>query len=234
MGYNYSTYSTALQTMIASVNPDASFTTILPFIITDAEQRIYRELNLLATDVRDYSTVLTTSVRNAAVSNDFYVVNQINVLTPSGSDATTGTRVPLTLATPEMVDMFWPGNTTTGVPEIFGMIDQWNLVLGPSPDAAYTLEVIGTQRPETLSATNPNTFLTDYLPDLFFAASMVFASGYMRNWGTMSSDPQMGTSWEAHYQALKASAETEEATKFFAGASWTPRRLYPTAQPQRG
>jgi len=234
VAYTYSTYTTALQTMIASISPDAPFDTILPFIITDAEQRIYRELNLLATDVRDYSTVLTAATRNAAIASEFYVVNQINLLTPAGSDGTSGVRVSLTPATPEVVDMLWPGNVVTGVPEIFGMIDQWNLVLGPSPDDTYTLEVIGTQRPAPLAADNPTTFLTDYLPDLFFAASMIFASGYMRNWGTMSSDPQMGLSWEAHYQALKASAETEEATKFFAGASWTPRRVYPTAQPQRG
>lgn len=234
MGYNYATYTSYLQTMIASISPDASFTTIEPMVIDYAEQRCYRDLNLLSTVIRDYSTTLTASTRNAEVDTDFVVVNQINLLTPAGSDQTNGIRVPLTPSSLEMVDALWPGNGTTGQPDIYGMVDQWNLVVGPSPDGAYLLEVIGTQRPTPLSVSNPNTFLTDRLPDLFMAASMIFVSGYMRNFGTMASDPAMSMSWEEQYKQLLNSAESEEARKSYSAASWTARPVQPAAQPQRG
>lgn len=234
MSYTYTQYVANLQNLLAVTLPDDSFTNILPMCIDYAEQRCYRDLNLLNNVVRDYSTTLTASQRNATVNAAFYVINQINILSPAGATQTNGSRIPLTPATPEMVDMLWPGNGTVGTPEMFGMIDQFDLVLGPSPDAAYLLEVIGTQRPTPLSASNTTTFLTQYLPDLFFAASMVFMSGWMRNYGSQSSDPQMSSSWEDQYTKLLASAETEELTKLFNGASWTSQRPSPIAQPQRG
>lgn len=234
MSYTYASYVSALQDMLAITPPDSSVDNILPSCIDYAEQRIYRELNLLSTVTRDYSTVLTAGTRNAEVSTSFIVINQINLLTPAGSSAGNGVRVPVTPATSQMVDMLWPGNTVTGTPEIWGNIDQWNIVFGPSPDANYTLEVIGTERPAPLSASNTTTFLTQYLPDLFFAASMVFMSGWMRNFGSQSSDPAMSSSWEAQYEKLAGSAQTEELTKMFAGASWTSQRPSAIAQPQRG
>jgi len=234
MGYNYTTYVAALKTMMVSTDPDTAFDTILPSIIDFAEQRIYRELDLLSTVVSDASTALTQSTRSATISSSFVAVNSISVLTPAGTTTGNGTRVSLTPVSREVLDILWPGSSVTGVPEMFAMTTQWAIAVGPSPDGAYTLEVIGTQRPAPLSVSNPNTFLTDRLPDLFMAASMIFASGYMRNFGTMSSDPQMGQSWEQEYEKLLASANTEELRKHFWAASWSSRPVSPAAVPQRG
>jgi hypothetical protein len=114
------------------------------------------------------------------------------------------------------------------------MVDQWNALLGPSPDSAYSVEVYGTFRPTPLSQQNPNTFLTTYLYDLFMAASMVFISGWMRNFGSQASDPQMGMSWETQYGTLKASANLEELRKKSWSDSWTSMSPTPVAQPPRG
>ena len=42
-----------------------------------------------------------------------------------------------------------------------------------------------------MSPTNTTTFLTTWLYDLFLAASMVFVSGWMRNFSSSGNDPQM-------------------------------------------
>lgn len=234
MAYTYTTYRTALQTMVASQAPDAAFDTILPSAIDYAEQRMYRELDLLVTNVRDYSVTTIPSTRNITIPSEYVTIDGINALTPSGSNATTGVRSPITPVSRDLLDNLWPGNAVTGTPSQFAMITQWELILGPSPDVAYNLEIIGTQRPEPLSAANQTTFLSERLPDLFMAASMIFMSGYMRNYGAQASDPQQGMSWEQQYDLLFKSADTEEARKKFAGSSWSSQPVYPSAQPQRG
>ena len=101
------------------------------------------------------------------------------------------------------------------------MIDPTTIVFGPSPNASYYVEVIGTIRPEALSVTNTTTAITTYIPDVFMAASMVFASGYMRNFGSQADDPKMAQSWEAQYQTLKASTSAEQARQRFESWGWS-------------
>lgn len=233
-GYTYSTYVTALQTLIVSQSPDPAFTAILPSCIDYAEQRIYRELNLISTVTTDVTTVTVPSTRSVSIPTDFVVVNDIAIFTPAGTGPTDGTRKSLIPVSRSGLDVLWPSSQDTSEPELFAMVDQWSMVLGPSPDGIYTMEVVGTQRPAALSASNTTTFISQRLPDLFMAASMVFMSGYQRNFGAQANDPQMGTSWEAQYQALKGSADTEEARKHFWSSAWTSQPPPPQAMPARG
>jgi hypothetical protein len=96
---------------------------------------------------------------------------------------------------------------------MYYMKDQWTIILGPAPSAPYNIEILGTIRPVPLSPTNSQTFLTQYLPDLFTAASMVFMSGYQRDFGSQSDNPQQAQSWENQYQLLFKSANAEEMRK---------------------
>jgi hypothetical protein len=80
-----------------------------------------------------------------------------------------------------------------------------------------------------MSVTNPVTFLTQYLPDLLVAAGMIFASGYMRDFGSQSDNPQQSNSWESQYQTLFKSANLLELRKKFAGPGWTSLSSLPIA-----
>lgn len=231
---DYNTYVSQLETMIAMDATDPDFPTIIPAIINYAEMRIYRELDLISTTFRDTSVTLSTGSQTATLPNTFVTVQGINILTPVGGNPSTSARTPLAPVSKEVVYALWGDPTIKALPEWFAMIDQWNVLFAPAPDLAYTIEAYGTQRPAPLSASNTTTFLTTYLYDLFLAASMVFASGYMRNFGTQSSDPQMGMSWEGQYQALKASASIEELRKKSWSDSWTAFSPTPLAQPPRG
>ena len=236
MSLTYSTYVTELSTMLVIPSTNTDFQNILPGCIDYAEQRLYRELNLLATVIRDASQALTPSSRDFTLptaQGAFIVVNGINAITPAGSTPANGTRnrlVPLSLDT---LDTIWPSSVGSGLPTGFAMVTQTSIVVGPWPDAAYTVEVVGTTRPTPLSATNTVTFLSANLPDLLVAASMVWMSGYTHNCGAQADDPQMGLSWEAQYQALKASAATEEARKAFMGSAWSSLTQSDAAQPAR-
>lgn len=223
MSYTYSTYKTQLANLMAVSETDPSFVTWLPGCIDYAEQRIYRELDLVYTTQRVAQTNLTPNSRaytlpNPSTEQRFFVVQSINVITPAGATATTGTRNILVPVSIKLIDFLYPTDaapTSPSVPVVYAMVTDQSIRVGPSPDAAYLVEITGTYRPNPLSVTNTTTFLSSYLPDLFMAASMVYGSGFMRNFGSQGDDPKMSTSWEGQYQILLSSANNEETRRRF-------------------
>lgn len=235
-GLTYTTYVSALSTLLVIENTNPDFQIILPDAIDYAEQRILRELDLLSTVVRDATANLTPGDRNftlPSVQGIFVVVNGINAITPAGSTPGVGTRNPLTPTSLNYLDMVWPDSTVSGLPSAFAMVTQTSIVVGPWPSDSYTLEVIGTQRPSAISADNPVTFISQNLPDLFLAASMVFMSAFQRNFGAQADDPQQAQSWENQTKLLMASADAEEARKKFMGSAWSSLPQGPAASPPR-
>lgn len=224
----YAEYVQALSNTLVVPSNDPNFLAELPSIITDAEQRIYRELDLLDTVVRDATGTLTANSRNFTFPQHFVVSESMNVFAPG--------RTQLIPTTREFIDAIYPDETavsTPSVPKYYAMITDQTIIVGPPPDAAYNFEVIGTIRPAPLSATNTTTYLSLYLPDLFLAASMVFGTGYLQNFGAQSDNPQSAVSWESHYQTLKGSADIEENRKKYASQAWTPKQPAPLASPPR-
>jgi len=217
MSLTYASFVSDLANFIVVPSNDPNYTAALPNIIDDAEQRIYRELQLLFTIVRDASATFATGTRtfNLPTSNGtFFAVDSIYAITPVGtSNPDLGTRNFLTPVSRSFIDSLFPSSNGSGVPQYFAPTSQTDYIVGPWPDQAYQAEVVGTIRPAPLSASNTTTILSVYLPDLFLAAALVAASGYQQNFSAMGDNPQQSQAWEAHYQLLKASADMEEAMK---------------------
>lgn len=222
--------------IVVPVN-DAGYVTALPNIIDDAEQRIYRDLDLLQTIVRDSSSALVAGNRNFNLPTSigiFVVMEDINVITPAGTtNPEQGSRVSLLPSSKEMLDFLYPSVTASSIPVYFAPITQSSIIVGPWPDQSYQIEAVGTQRPAPLSAANQTTFLSVNLPDLFMAASLVFSAGYQLNFSALGDNPQQATAWEAHYKTLLASANTEENRKKFTEAGWSSKQPAPNATPPR-
>jgi hypothetical protein len=233
----YNDLLTTVANMTAYDPTDPNFVQIFPSMIDYAEDRIYRETNLLATVVRDSSATLTADSRNFTLpsgSGTFNVVYAINVYTPVGQ---TTVRHPLVPSSHYGIDTAWPSETaadTTTIPTTFAMITDQTLIVGPPPGDAYTVEIIGTIDPEPLSVTNQTTYLTETFPDLFLAACMVFMTGYMKNFGAQSDDPKMAQSWEGQYKTLFESVDLQNAQQKFQATSWTSEQPTKFAVPQRG
>ena len=234
-GYSYSDFVNATADLLillptitdatsASPSNDPNFNTILPRAIEYAEQRMYRELDLIQTFT---SAVATTSanVRSYAIPDSLIVLNSLYIITPSGAvkDGPTAKRNVIIRTTIDTVNYIWPQGQVTGVlPTYFATVANSSVHLAPPPDNAYQLEFYGTVRPAPLSSTNTTTILTTYLPDIFLSCAMVFFSGYQRDFGAQSDDPKMAQSWESQYQTLKASATEEIARAKSQSVQWTP------------
>lgn len=235
----YDTYVTSIANLLPSPGTaqDPGLVAVLPNVIDDAEQRIYRDLDLMDTSVRDNSAALTSGNRNFTLPSSlgtFIVTEELNVITPVGtSNPENGTRNALVPASTEMLNMLWPSVSGSTVPQYYAMVNQGLVIVGPWPDASYQVEVVGTIRPPALSSTNTTTRLTVFFPDLFLAASMVFLSGYQKNFGAAVDDPKMAVTWESHYNALLQSAQTEEARKKYTSQGWSSQQPAQIATPPR-
>lgn len=237
MSLTYTTYVNSLANLLVVPTTDPGFTTDLPNIIDYAELRIYRELDLMDTSVRDSSAAITAGNRNfnlPTASGSPIVTDELNVITPVGtSNAENGTRNALVQTSEEMLNMLWPSVSGSTVPQYFAMVNQNLAIVGPWPNASYNIEWVGTIRPPTLSTSNVTTILSVFFPDMLIAASMVRAAGYQKNYGQGVDDPKMAVTWESVFQTLKTSAETEESRKKFEGPGWSGKEPSPIATPPR-
>ena len=230
-------YVDQIATMAVVEATDPAFLIILPQMITYAENRMYRDLDFLFTSVATTAYGLTQGSRQISVpSGTFVVPEQINVITPAGtSDPDQGTRVPLLATTKEFLDACYgsglPANR--GLPKYWVPFDDYTFLVGPYPDANYSCEIVGTYRPDSLSATNKTTFISLYLPDLFIMASMIYISAYQRNFGRANDDPQMAITYESQYQVLLKNADLEENRKKFEAAAWSSQEPSISATPTR-
>jgi hypothetical protein len=236
MSLNYNSFVIDLANMIAVPTTDPAYAIALPNIIDDAEQRLYRELDLLSTVTRDTGLVAANNRNFTLPSNNgrFVGTEQMNAITPPGqTNPDLGTRNPMLPVSKEFLDVIYPSVAGADVPTSFAPISDQNWIVGPWPDAGYTIEVVGWIRPAPLSVSNQTTFLTLYLPDVFMAAALVMSAGYQQNFSSMGDNPQSAVSWETHVKTLLDSAKVEEIRKKFGSQGWSSKSPDPIATPPR-
>lgn len=234
-GLTYSTYKTQIATLAVVEEANSAFVTILPQMITYAENRMYRDLDFLFTSTAITGYPLVTGSRSLTVpEGTFVVTEQINVITPAGTiNPNLGIRNPCLPVAKEFLDAVYGSSTATGLPQYFTAFNDNLYYVGPFPDQQYYVEIVGTYRPNSLSSANPETFISKYLPDVFIMASMIYVSGYQRNFGRASDDPAMAQSYEGQYQILLKGATVEEARKKFESSGWTSQSPAVVSSPSR-
>lgn len=213
VGYTYPDFVVALvaETNIEATN--AGLVAILPAIIDQVEGKIYREVSLdfLSSVVTDDTGFTMPGSQLFTLPRHFTILEQVNRV--DGND-----RVPLDKLSREALQFIWTSRVASGpaaVPVNWAPLTDATIVVGPTPGSTVQLECIGTARPANMSAANPATWLWTNLGDLAFAASMIFMSGYMRNFGSQADDPKMAASWQGVYADLLPGASTEEMRRKF-------------------
>ncbi len=213
---------------------DTDLNNYLPRIIEGAEQRIYRELDFLNTRETTSSTTLSTSTRQFTMPTGVIILQSANVVTPSSTAPTAGTRVPLEITSVDFINSVWPQESFfKNVPEYVAMLSDTVGIVAPTADNAYTLEITGIFRPAPLSFSNTSTYITLNYPDLMSYAAMVLAAAYQRDYGASSDDPQKAVSWESMYQTAKQSALDEEQRRKSQSTNWSPYSAAPLSTPRK-
>ena len=242
-------YITQMATMAVVDETDAAFLAILPQMISYAENRIYRDVDLLWVSAsnsnyfvsaggRTLTFPMSTNMNPTDIfgGGNMLICEQLNLLTPAGNpNPDASIRNPLLPVTKEFLDAVYGASGQTGQPKYFAPFNDNLFYVGPFADQKYYVEIVATLRPVSMSATQKTTFISLYLPDLCIMASMVYISGYQRNFsGSSSNDPQMGVNYESQYNTLLKGAVGEEARKKLEAAGWSSQAPATVASPTRG
>ena len=224
---------------------DPAFNTLIPQMLNYAELRIQRDVDLLPllTSNSSYSLVTGSNLLQVSV-NDFVTIQTISVVNGTAT-------IPLLPTTKEFLQNVYNDSSATyqGQPLYFAMYGgdaatggntTQNIIVGPYPNQSYPVLLTGTIRMPTLNnfatpayANTSTTFISTYLPDLLIMASMIYISGFQRNFGRQSDDPAMAQSYESQYQTLLKGALTEEYRKKMQAAAWSSTSSSPVSTPTR-
>jgi len=231
IGYTYESYQAAVVTQIPSLVTDSNFQVMLPNSIDYVEVSIQRDLDFLAMHGNIALGNATIGANTQAVPLSVVVLEMLYY---------GPTDIPVTPASSDYIRTVYAG-AANGPPLYFvtegaaggsGWMPGVQVLLGPAPDAAYALTGYGTQRQAPMSASNPEPFIWQNLPDLAWAAAMIYWSGYKQAFGAMTDSPQMPMSWSSEYKRLLQSSVVEEARKKFQGQGWQAQAPTPIAGPR--
>ena len=226
---------------------DPAFNTAVPQMLSYAEGRIQRDLDLLAAQSSNTYTLTAGTPIFSIPIDDFLVVQTLEVTQMSG--ATTVNATPLLPVSREFIQNCYVGMFNAGTPQYFAMVGDMfgngadtnnNVLLGPTPNYAYTMRVTGTIRTPSLYkyaiagvADTKYTYISSYYPDMLIMASMVYITAFQRNFGHTSDTPESGMTYEKQYQALRLGAIAEENRKKQMGSGWSAYSTPTAATPTR-
>lgn len=75
---------------------------------------------------------------------------------------------------------FCPDSTVTGTPRYYADYEYEHYLLVPAPPSAYAFELAYYERPEPLSATNEENWLTQYAPQLLLYGTLLEAQPFLK------------------------------------------------------
>lgn len=202
MSFTYDQLKTAIQDY--TQNSETSFVTNLPVFIRVAEERILKNVQL--TLFRKNATATTTA------SNQ-YLAAPSDFLAPFSLSFTTGgDKTFLDYKDVNFVQTYNPDPTDTGAPKYYAFFDDANFLLGPTPDAAYDVELHYFYRPTSLTAGagSGTTWLSENAEIALLYGSLIEAYTYMKG------EPDMMQEYEKRFAesvvAMKNFGEAKEVT----------------------
>lgn len=197
---NYSELLTNVRNY-TEVSADVLSNSVINVFITNTENKIAREVDL--DEQRRYATT-TCTANNAFIDvsgpeGGFRFARSLQIV---GSD---GTRTYLEQKDETYIDEYAPKRsetTGTGQPKYWANWDAQTLILAPTPNQVYELEMAYVEEPQQLDTSNANstTWISNNAPEVLLYGVLSEAFSYLKN-------PQDMQLYDAKYsQALQALA----------------------------
>jgi hypothetical protein len=156
------------------VDSNVLTSTIVNGFIEDAEWRIYRDVD--SDSNRRYATAnLVTNDRFISTPAEALVIRSVQIVN-GGSGST---RNFLEFRDTSFMSEF---NSTgvTGEPKYYGMWEDDKMVLAPTPNSTYQVQVNYILKDPGLSSTNTETYLSKYFPNGLLYACLVEAFSFLK------------------------------------------------------
>ena len=151
--------------------------TIVNGFIEDAEWRIQREIDMDAS--RRYKTAqLIASTRFIDTPADALVIRSAQITDSDGVSADSNRQF-LQYRDTSFMSEFNP-EADTGVPKYYSWWDKDTIVVAPTPNATYTIQLNYILKDPGLSSTNTTTYLSLYFPNGLLYACLIEAFSFLK------------------------------------------------------
>jgi len=194
---NYTTLYNTIQTYTENQFPDVylasgatvSATTQINTFITQAEQRIYNSVQFPSIRKSQYAPI-TANNKYISLPNDFLSVYSLALVTGvTNANLDTGTFEYLLNKDVNFIRQAYPSPNDTGEPKYYALFGptivssaittELSLILGPTPDATYYVELHYYYYPESI-VTATTTWLGDNFDTVLLYGALVEAATFMK------------------------------------------------------
>jgi len=154
-------------------NSETTFVNELDFIIINAEERIFKVVDL------DY---FRKNVTGELTSGNKFLQKPTDYLASfSLSFVKDSANVFLLQKDVNYIQEFTPNPSTTGSPRFYASFDVDNFIISPTPDSSYDAELHYYYRPTSITKdANGTTWISENAPDALLYASLVEAYTFMK------------------------------------------------------
>jgi len=173
------TYAELLQKIRDYTEVDANVltSTIVDGFISDAEFRILRDVD--SDNNKRYATAnLVVSNRFIDTPDNLLVIRSAQIIDSDGSSQPDN-REFLEYRDTSYMSEYNPTGST-GVPKYYSYWDNDTIVVAPTPDATYTIQLNYILKDPGLSATNTQTYLSKFFPNGLLYACLVEAFSFLK------------------------------------------------------
>ena len=179
----YTELSNAIQAYTENISSD--FVTQIPVFVTQAEQRIYNSVQFPSLR-KNMTGVMQSGNKYLSAPDDFLSTYSLAVIDASGNYEY------LLNKDVNFIRQSYPNPTTdTGIPKYYALFgpkvvsgvisDELSFILGPTPDANYSVELHFYYYPESITtAADGRTWLGDNMDSVLLYGSLVEAYTYMK------------------------------------------------------
>jgi len=170
-------------------NTTVSSTTQINTLIEQAEQRIYNSVQFPSIRKNQFS-LITANNKYVSLPNDFLAVYSLALVTGvTNANLDTGTYEYLLNKDANFIRQAYPTPNDTGEPKYYALFgptilnsaitNELSLILGPTPDAGYYVELHYFYYPESIT-TAGTSWLGDNFDTVLLYGSLVEAYTYMK------------------------------------------------------
>jgi len=186
---NYAALSAAIQDY--TQNYETEFVANIPVFVQQAEQRIYNSVQFPSLR-KNVTGSVSASNKYLSCPNDFLSVYSLAVITGvTGGNLNTGSYEYLLNKDVNFIRQAYPSPNDTGTPKYYALFgptvsgavisDELSFILGPTPAAAYAVELHYYYYPESITvAADGQTWLGDNFDTVLLYGSLVEAYTFMK------------------------------------------------------
>ena len=170
--------SFTLTTLTASIqewteNNEATFVAEIPFFIRNAEERIFKVVDL---DFfrKNVTGTMTSGNKFLQKPSDYLASFSLSYVKDSAN-------VFLLQKDVNYIQEFTPNPSTTGSPRFYSSFDIDNFIVAPTPDSDYSVELHYYYRPASLTTDDSgSTWISTNAPDALLYGSLIEAYTFMK------------------------------------------------------